>query len=65
MIGFQLREKLHQSLDDPQHCERIAEAVEVLVRAEQQIASNVNRKLALAGLASNLFHALAPAESGR
>ena len=65
MIGFQLREQLHQSINDEVHSERIAAAVEVLVKAEEQIASNVNRKLALAGLASNLFHALAPAGSSR
>ena len=65
MIGFQLREQLHRSIDDQARCERLAGAVEVLVRAEQQIASNVNRKLALSGLASNLFHALAPAGSAR
>lgn len=65
MIGFQLRQELHQSITDEDHCERIANAVEVLVKAEAQIASNVNRKLALAGLASNLFHALAPAGSSQ
>ena len=60
MIGFQLREQLRRSLDEPATCERIARAIESLFEAEQQIFSSVNRKLALAGLASNLHHALAP-----
>ncbi len=59
MIGFQLRERLVESIDDPARCERIADALDVLVEAEGQIASNVNRKLALAGLASNLHRCLA------
>ncbi|MEC8558586.1 MAG: hypothetical protein VXY94_00765, partial [Planctomycetota bacterium] len=59
MIGFQLRERLVESVDDPARCECLADALDVLVEAEVQIASNVNRKLALAGLASNLHRCLA------
>ena len=65
MLGFQLQQELHRSIDDPVACERIARALECLFEAELQIASSVNRKLALAGLASNLLQALAPAEAPR
>ena len=60
MIGFRLRERLLDSIDDPSRCEHLARALDALVEAESRIASNVNRKLCLAGLAADLHRSLAP-----
>ena len=57
LIGSNLRERMHADLEDP---ERFVQAIEVLTVAETRVRSNVNRKLALAGLASALHRALAP-----
>jgi DNA polymerase-3 subunit delta' len=62
LIGSNLRERMCAEPEDP---ERFAHAIEVLAEAESRVRDNVNRKLALAGLASALNRALAPVGAAR
>ena len=61
MLSSMMRQRMHAALDQGAfEQERWASAIETLARTETQVTANVNRKLALAGLAAALAQDLAP-----
>jgi len=64
LLSSLMRTRMHAAIEagDPV-AETWTEAIEVLAGSESRIESNVNRKLALAGLGSALADLLAPVES--